>query len=251
MTHFAFSSFGRGRIATCSHLTTADLRSAGMCAVDVIDTGSSWMLKASHHDYCNIHSNICKQDCCRDRLGTCTSMQDQCLSTNHSSQRQCSKHLFTDFEDILQPDTGVGQLQGDARSSSVLSVCTAASNGQAGQDGYWHDSAHPATDRHCLHTEKPTLKFLGPYLESTSVLNPYMWVQVVHSWLPRRMVTCFGYASFQHASKMSTSRPQAPRSTKSPTGKSLHLFAMQAIGLYRIGKIHVSCTQCTPSHGCS
>ncbi len=51
MTHFAFSSFGQGRVATCSHFTEGDLRSASMHAVDVGDTGSSWMLKASHHEH--------------------------------------------------------------------------------------------------------------------------------------------------------------------------------------------------------
>ena len=156
-------------------------------------------------------------------------MENQCLSTNHSSQRQCSKHFLTDFEDILQPDAGLGHLSRGCKVKSCpesVHCCKPWTSRITWQIGE-HDSAHPATGRYCLHADKPTLKFLGPYLESTSVLNPYIWVQVVHSWLPRRMVTCFGYASFQHASRMSTSRPQAPRSTKSPTGMS-HQFVCHA-----------------------
>ena len=50
MTDVALSSFGQDRVATCSHLTKTYLRSGSMHAEDVVDTGASWMLKASHHE---------------------------------------------------------------------------------------------------------------------------------------------------------------------------------------------------------
>ncbi len=50
MTQFAFSKLCQGRVATCKNLTKGYLHSSGMHAVDVVDTGSNWMLKASHHE---------------------------------------------------------------------------------------------------------------------------------------------------------------------------------------------------------